>query len=67
MVADSGEVAGGPDDQLLPITDNLDIPFRNRVWRKYRPPSSRLKHLKLLYLGWRPASGGFGFKFNIHS
>jgi hypothetical protein len=49
MVADS-EVAGGPDDQhdqLLPITDNLDIPFRNRVWRKYRPPCSSPKHVKL--------------------
>ena len=21
----------------------------------------------LWYLGWRPASGGFGFKFNIHT
>jgi len=20
----------------------------------------------LWYLGWRPASGGFGFKFNVH-
>jgi hypothetical protein len=23
--------------------------------------------LVLWYLGWRPASDGFGFKFNIHS
>jgi hypothetical protein len=24
------------------------------------------KHV-LWYLGWRPASGGFGFKFNLHT
>jgi hypothetical protein len=66
----SGYTVRGPAPVLL--TTLYDASPRQYGWKwsvinGWAPFVSYSGKKFLWYLGWRPASGGFGFKFNVHS